>query len=163
MPELNGIEATRQVLAEDPSARVIALSMHSDRQIVTEALRAGAKGYLLKNSAASELLAAIRAVMSGRVYLSPSVAHVVVTDLVNPSGRPAPSNPSAFSSLTPREREVLQLLAEGKTNKEIAASLDIGVKTVETHRAQVMEKLNLRTVAQLTKYAIRNGMTSIES
>ncbi|HZZ43678.1 MAG TPA: response regulator transcription factor [Tepidisphaeraceae bacterium] len=160
MPDLNGIEATRQIMSISPGTKVIGLSMHSDRQMITEILRAGASGYLLKNSAASELLIAVESVMIGKSYLSPDVTRVVMDEML---GKNAPaSEPSAFTSLTTREREVLQLIAEGKTNKEIARSLEIGIKTVETYRGQVMDKLNLRSVAELTKYAIRNGLTSLQ-
>jgi DNA-binding NarL/FixJ family response regulator len=160
MPDLNGIEATRQIVAASPQTKVVALSMHADRQFVTDMLKAGAVGYLLKNSAASELLAAIRAVMTGRNYLSPTITAVVVDRLVRGGGEDG--DPSAFAALTPRERQVLQLIAEGRTNKEIAAQLNVGTKTVETHRAQLMDKLNIRTVAELTKYAIRHGLTALE-
>jgi two-component system response regulator NreC len=161
MPELNGVEATRQILNADPNAKVIALSMYSDRQFVAEVLKAGALGYLLKNSALAELVMAIQAVAKRSVYLSPKIAGVVVEDYVRHSpGSQAVGG--AFGTLTPREREVLQLLAEGKTSKEIAAHLNITAKTVETHRGQIMDKLNLRSVAELTKYAIRHGLTPLE-
>jgi DNA-binding NarL/FixJ family response regulator len=159
MPDMNGLDATRQIVAQKGGVKVIALSMHSDRQFVVEILKAGASGYLMKNSVAPELPAAIRAVASGKIYLSPSVTDIVVEDFVRnrtPAG-------SALESLSPREREVLQLLAEGKTSKEIAAALHVSQKTAESHRAQLMERLNIHTVAELTKYAIRQGLTSLES
>jgi len=161
MPDLNGIEATRQILAEAPNVRVLALSMHSDRRFVTGMLSAGASGYLLKDCAFEELTRAVRAVLSGQTYLSPGIAGVVVKDYVQRiSGQAGPPTPP--STLTAREREVLQLLAEGHNTKEIAGLLNVSTKTVETHRTQIMAKLNLRSVAELTKYAIREGLTSLE-
>jgi DNA-binding NarL/FixJ family response regulator len=160
MPHLNGLEATRQIVAQCPGTKVIGLSMHSDRQFVIEILKAGASGYLMKNSVSSELQLAIRAVAAGKVYLSPTIADVVLEDYL----RHVPQQPrSALESLSPREREVLQLLAEGMTSKEIAQSLHVTQKTVESHRAQIMERLKLHTVAELTKFAIRQGLTSLES
>lgn len=161
MPDLNGIEATRRILSELPGTRVVALSMHSDRRFLQEMLKAGAVAYLLKDSAFEELALAVRAVASGRVYLSPQIANVVVDGYLGRSIGEA--NPSAFAVLTSREREVLQLIAEGKTTKQIGAALHVSVKTVETHRRQIMEKLDLRSVAELTKYAIREGLASIEA
>jgi DNA-binding NarL/FixJ family response regulator len=160
MPELNGIDATRRLAVEMPGVKVIALSMNADRRYVIAMLEAGAVGYLLKNSASEELLAALQSVTRGKTYLSPSIA-VSADDPAAHAGasrRLAPERP-----LSPREREVLQLIAEGKSSKEIAATLGIAVTTVETHRRQLVEKLNLRTIAELTKYAIREGLTSGES
>jgi DNA-binding NarL/FixJ family response regulator len=159
MPNLNGIEATRQI-ADDGASKVIALSIHCERAFVIEMLAAGASGYLLKNSACAELMTAIRAVHQGDTYLSPKVAGLVVQKCVHDH---APPQAKTFTQLTPREREVLQLLAEGKSNKEMAGCLNISSKTVETHRAQLMEKLGIFTVAELTKYAIREGLTSLEA
>jgi len=159
MPNLNGIEATRQIGA-DGSSKVIALSIHFERAFVVEMLAAGVSGYLLKNSAGSELLMAIKAVRQGDVYLSPKIAGVVVGKTLRDRWE-TESHP--FTQLTPREREVLQLLSEGKSNKEMASSLNIGLKTIETHRAQLMEKLGIYTVAELTKYAIREGLTSLDA
>jgi DNA-binding NarL/FixJ family response regulator len=160
MPDLNGIEATMQILTEFPQVKVIALSMYSDRRFVTNMLKAGACGYLLKDCAFEELSGAIRLAMSNRIYLSPGVADVVVKDYA--SHTPAPSQ-SVFAVLTTREREVLQLLSEGKRTTQIAELLHISIKTVETHRQQIMHKLGMRSVAELTKYAIREGLTSLES
>jgi DNA-binding NarL/FixJ family response regulator len=160
MPDLNGIEATMQIMAELPQIKVIALSMYSDRRFVTNMLKAGACGYLLKDCAFEELVQAIRLAMSNRIYLSPGIADVVVKDYVNHTPTPTPS---VFSVLTPREREVLQLLSEGKRTTQIAELLHISIKTVETHRMQIMHKLGMRSVAELTKYAIREGLTSLES
>ena len=161
MPDMNGLDATRQIVAMKSGVRVIALSMHSDRQFVVEILKAGASGYLMKNSVAPELPPAIRAVAAGKIYLSPAVTDIVIEDFVR--NVPASHGGSTVESLSPREREVLQLLAEGKTSKEIAQMLHVSQKTVESHRAQLMERLNIHTVAELTKFAIRQGLTSLES
>ncbi|OGP70093.1 MAG: DNA-binding response regulator [Deltaproteobacteria bacterium RBG_13_58_19] len=158
MPDLNGIEATRQIVAEVPGVKVIALSMHADKQFVSGMLKAGAAGYLLKYCASEELLKAIQTVRANRVYLSPDLVGLVVEDYVQQlEGRDA----SAFKVLTPREREVLQLLAEGRTTREIAARLHVSVKTIEVHRKQMMDKLGLQSLAELIKYAIREGLTSL--
>lgn len=157
MPDLNGIEATRQIIAELPAVKIIALSMHDDRRFVLNMLKAGAAGYMLKDCAFQELAKAIRVVMSHRTFLSPEVADIVVKDYLSTT---KPAESSAFNLLSPREREVLQLIAEGKTSALIGESLHISVKTVETHRQQIMVKLKLRSVAELTKYAIREGLTS---
>jgi len=160
MHDLNGVEATRQITTELPEVKVIMLSMHSDRQMVTDALQAGASGYLLKDCEFEELVRAIETVVSNRTYLSPEIADILVENFVRKS---SPSESSASSILTPREREVLQLLAEGKSTKEIATSLCLSTKTVETHRRQMMEKLNIYTVAHLIKFAIRKGLTTLEA
>ncbi len=159
MPGLNGIEATRRVVVELPATRVLILSMHSDRRFVAEALRAGARGYLLKDSPFPEVVRAMRAAREGHVYLSPAITDVVAQDF---AVRVPPAEDSAFKLLSPREREVLQLLAEGHGTKEIAAQLSVSGKTIETHRRQIMEKLGLHSVAELTKYAIREGLTPLE-
>lgn len=159
MPDLNGIEATRQVLAAFPETKIIALSMHADRRFVVNMLKAGSSGYLLKDCAFEELAAAIRLVMANKTYLSPGVSNIVIQDYVQ--GLSAPRS-SAFTMLTPREREVLQLMAEGKPTGQIAEQLHISVKTVETHRQQIMHKLGIHSIAELTKYAIREGLTSLE-
>src|SRR3954453_19673191 len=169
MPQLNGIEATRQIVNALPGVKVIALSMHSDRRFMSEMLRAGASGYLLKDAASEELIQAIRTVVSGNVYLSPQITDVVVDDYLRrlPDGgalTPARSGGrGAFTALTAREREVLQLMAEGKATKQIAMILHVSIKTVETHRRQLMEKLDLHSVAELTKYAIREGLTTVDA
>ena len=151
MPELNGIEATRRLASSVPRARVVALSMHKDSVYVREILRAGARGYLLKDSGAADLVAAIRAVASGESYLSPAVSNAVLDDY-----RRHATNP--IDLLTSREREVLQLLAEGKTNKEIAGVLNLSVYTVEAHRGRILEKLNLHSIGELVRFAVRNGL-----
>ncbi len=155
MPDLNGVEATGQVLAEVPKTKVIALSMHSDRRFVTGMLAAGACGYLLKDAAFEELALSIRKVMQNEVYLSPPIAGVVVSQLVATQG-------TSTTLLTARETEVLQHLSEGQSTSAIADVLNISVKTVETHRRQIMSKLDLHSVAELTKYAIRMGLTNLE-
>jgi RNA polymerase sigma factor (sigma-70 family) len=159
MPNLNGIEATRQITGASPRTRVIGLSAHTDLRNAGEMLRAGAKGYLIKDGVIDEILLAIKTVIAGNIYLSPKVAAVLkYNDPKNtdPNSRIA----TAFVRLSPREREVLQLMAEGRSTKEIAGQLNVSIKTVETHRRQIMEKLNLFSVAELTKYAIVEGITS---
>lgn len=158
MPGLNGIEATRQICAESPDVKIIALSMHSDRRFVAEMLKAGASGYLLKNSAFQQLTNSIRTVMEGRNYLCPEIGEIVIDDYIK---KLSTNETSAVSPLTPREREVLQLIAEGNSTKEIASNLSVSVKTADTHRQQIMKKLNCRSVAELTKYAIREGITPL--
>jgi two-component system response regulator NreC len=151
MPEMNGIEATRRVATSVPHARVIALSMHKDSVYVREVLRAGARGYLLKDSGANDLVTAVRAVAKGEGYLSPAVSDAVLDDY-----RKHVSNP--IDLLSSREREVLQMLAEGKTNKEIASILNLSVYTVDAHRGRIMEKLNLHSINELVRFALRNGL-----
>jgi two-component system, NarL family, response regulator NreC len=151
MPELNGIEATRRLIELSPRTRVLALSMHKDAVYVREILRAGARGYLLKDSADGDLLAAVRAVAKGEGYLSPGVSDAVLSDY-----RRHVTDP--LDLLTTREREVLQLIAEGKTNKEIATSLNLSVYTVEAHRGRLMEKLNLHSTGELVRFAVRSGL-----
>jgi two-component system response regulator NreC len=158
MPDMNGIEATRQILADSPGVKVIALSMHSDSLFVLNMLKAGASGYLLKDCALEELVKAIRTVVAKKTYLSPGISDIVIKDFV--SGRAA-TDTSAFAILTAREREVLQLMAEGKNTNQIADFLCISIKTVEAHRKQMMNKLDLHSVAELVKYAIRQGLTSL--
>ena len=154
MPDLNGIEATRQITRESPQVKVIALSMHSSKRYVTEMFKAGASGYLLKNCDFEELADAVRIVAGGKTYISPSISDVVVQDYVN-----GPVEDSAFSVLTRREREVVQLLTEGKTTKQTALCLYISPKTVEVPRLNIMNKLNMDSIAKLTKYAIQEGLT----
>ncbi len=151
MPELNGIEATRRLATASPRTRVLALSMHKDAVYVREILRAGARGYLLKDSADADLIAAVRSVAKGEGYLSPSVSDAVLTDY-----RRHVTDP--LDLLTTREREVLQMIAEGKTNKEIATTLNLSVYTIEAHRGRVMEKLNLHSTGELVRFALRSGL-----
>lgn len=151
MPELNGIEATRRVADLSPRTRVLALSMHKDSVYVREILRAGARGYLLKDAISSDLLAAVRAIARGEGYLSPGVSDAVLNDY-----RRHVTDP--IDLLTSREREILQMIAEGKTNKEIATILNLSVYTVDAHRGRIMEKLNLHSVTDLVRFAVRCGL-----
>ncbi len=159
MPDLNGIDATQQILRENPEIKVLALSMHSGRKFVVAMLKAGASGYLLKDCALEELTGALQTILSGRIYLSPAITDIVVDSYVR---QPAEAEKSAFSVLSQREREVLQLMAEGNTPKQIALRLHISPKTVEGHRLRLMSKLDIDNIAQLTKYAIQEGLTSAE-
>ena len=160
MPDLNGIEATRQISALPHKPKIIGLSMHADRRYVTQMLKAGASGYLLKDSAFEELVKAIATVMKGQVYLSPQIAGTVLDEYRRTAKE---DDGTVFSVLTEREREVLQQIAEGCSTKEIAAELSISVKTIETHRRQIMEKLKLHSVAELTKYAVKEGLTDLDT
>jgi len=160
MPDLNGVEAARQICASNPNTKVIALSMYSDRRFVMEMLKAGASGYLLKDCAFEELIQAIKAVSDNHTYLSPGIADIVVEDVVLQADH---TSATVFDILTAREREVLQLLTEGKTTKQIAAQCHVSVKTIETHRQHIMDKLGIHSVAELTKYAIREGLTSLDN
>ena len=159
MPGLNGIEATRQVTTHHPRTKVVALSMNADRRYVHAMFEAGAWAYLVKSSASEELIRAIRAVSHDEKYVSPTVASAVLDAFVV---GPKATQRDPRGELSPREREVLQLLAEGMTSKEIAARLDLAVSTIETHRKQIMAKLELRSVAELTKFAIRTGITTLD-
>lgn len=156
MPDLNGVEATRQICAEAPRAKVLALSMHTESRFVLGILEAGASGYLLKDAAFEELSGAIKAILKDQIYLSPAIAGVVVRQSL---GRVEAKRRSQQVELSKREREVLQLIAEGKSTKDIAAKLYVSIKTVETHRKQIMDKLDLHSIAELTKYAVREGVT----
>ncbi|HLX25046.1 MAG TPA: response regulator transcription factor [Usitatibacter sp.] len=158
MKELNGIEATAQIRAEAPATRVLILSMHTTEDFVRRALKAGASGYLVKDSAPLELRMAIDAIMRGEKYISSRVSGLLVSGVVD--GRPADGG-SALDGLTPRQREILQMIAEGKSTKEIAYALEISAKTVETHRATLMERLGIRDIAGLTVFAIKNGLIDI--
>jgi two-component system response regulator NreC len=160
MPELNGIEATRQIMAEYSGTKVIALSMHSTKRFILDMLQAGASGYLLKNCAFKELADALATVLAGNAYISPSVASVVVERLISPQGAEESTVPN---TLTPREREVLQLLAEGIKVSEVARKLHVSIKTVQTHRRNLMAKLHLYSLPELTKFAIQQGLTSLET
>jgi DNA-binding NarL/FixJ family response regulator len=158
MPDLNGIDATRQIVGEMPGIKVVALSMHSQKQFVEGMLKAGVSGYLLKDGAFEELIDAVRTVMTGRLYLSPDITGIVVSEFLKYHKA---AQDAEAEVLTLREREVLQLIAEGHTVKATAQALNISIKTVETHRSHIMKKLELYTVAELTKYAIRLGLTPI--
>ncbi|RJP25128.1 MAG: DNA-binding response regulator [Candidatus Omnitrophota bacterium] len=158
MPDMNGIEATRRIRQEFPSCKIIALSVHSDNQYVAQMIKAGASGYLPKSCAFKELANAVRTVMENKTYLSPNVIDSVVKYLQ----KPEPTDDSEITLLTPREREVLQLLAEGKATKEIASALFVSERTIEAHRQNIMTKLDIHSIAELTKYAISKGLTSLE-
>jgi two-component system, NarL family, response regulator NreC len=158
MPNLNGIEATRQIKNELPEVEVVVLSMHATRNYVLQVLQAGASAYLLKDSAFEELSTALLAISRGGMYLSPAITKTAA--LANLKGGPAASGAQG-ENLTKRELQVLQLIAEGKSTKDIAARLELSVKTVETHRKQIMDKLEIRSVAGLTKYCIREGLTTL--
>jgi DNA-binding NarL/FixJ family response regulator len=160
MPDLNGIGATKKIRSESPEVKIIALSMHSDRRFIAEMFRSGASGYLLKDYSFEELVTAIRVVVANRIYLSPSIAGIVIEDYVRQLQKD--ENTDVTGILSDREIEVLQLIAEGRSTKEIAAGLHVSGKTVETHRRQIMEKLKVFSVAELTKYAIQQGLTSVE-
>lgn len=159
MPSLNGIEATRQICSTFPEVKVIALSIHSNRRFIGDMLQAGAAGYILKDSLFEELIRAIKAVTAGDRYLSPKITGVVVDDYIK---HLSTSADSPLATLTSREREVLQLVAEGRSTKQVALELHVSTKTIEANRRQIMEKLELHSVAELTKYAIREGLTSLE-
>jgi DNA-binding NarL/FixJ family response regulator len=159
MPDLNGVEATRSITEANPGIRVVALSMHASNKFIAEMFRAGARGYVLKDCEFEELAQAIRTVMTGKTYVSPAIANVVVDSYIRPGEG---DQGGAFSLLTRREREVLQLLAEGKPTKQIGVFLHISPKTVEAHRLRIMQKLDIDNVAQLTKYAIQEGLTPPE-
>lgn len=159
MPGLNGAEATRQILALCDDVKVLALSMHADKRFIIGALSAGASGYVLKDCAFEDLVRAIRTVAMNRTYLSPNIADIVVESYRH--SQPSPSE--SFPVLTPREREVLQLISEGASVKKIASILRVSTKTIETHREHIMKKLNIHSVAGLTKYAIREGLTSLDN
>ncbi len=159
MPELNGIDATRIICKGDSGAKVVALSMHSDNRFVQQMLEAGASAYLLKDAVFHDLKQAIEQAMRGKVYVTQS-ANLSSKSRIKP--RTSDEAADSIALLAPREREVLQLIAEGRTTKEIAAELDVSPKTIETHRQRIMEKLNIRSVAGLTKYALRQGLTALE-
>ena len=159
MPGLNGVEATRKLIEKLPGVKILALSMHTDHRFVEGMLRAGATGYLPKDCAAKELVGAIRTVVSNQTYLSPSIADIVRRDYLS---QKRGADTSVSRTLTDREREVLQLLAEGKNTKEIASRLQVSGKTIETFRQHITKKLDLHSLAELTKYAIREGLTSLE-
>jgi DNA-binding NarL/FixJ family response regulator len=159
MPEMNGLDACRNIISESPECKVIALSMHSDRRYVVEALKSGARGYILKESAFTALAGAIRGVMDDNGYLDPKITGIIMKDYF--LHMKEPSSDYDQMPLSSREREVLQLIAEGINTKEIAFKLNISIKTVETHRRQIMQKLNLSNIAELTRYAIKEGVTCL--
>ena len=160
MPDLNGIDATRQIVAELPGTKILAFSMHTDHQFVSGALKAGVAGYLQKDTAFEELAQAIRTVVANKTYLSPKIIGDVVKGYVE---KLLADESAAPAVLTNREREVLQLYAEGHSTKQISDRLNLSVKTIETHRRNIMEKLDISSIAELTKFAIREGLTSLDS
>lgn len=159
MPNLNGLEAARQILATSPDAQILILTMHDSDQVVREVLRAGARGFLLKSDAGRDLVAAVEALQHRRTFFTTKVSQMVLSGFLNRDHRrdSAPED----NILTSREREVIQLLAEGKTSKEVAVTLNLSVKTAETHRTNLMRKLDLHSVADLTRYAVRNGIVQV--
>ncbi len=160
MPELNGIDATRQILDACPDTRVIILSMHATKEHIQRALQAGAKGYLLKESAGAEVVKAVRSVVAGNRYLVQPVAEVLIDDYLN--GGPAEKSPDPLDQLSAREREILQLVVEGNVSAKIADKLCLSPKTVETYRSRIMAKLNIKDIPGLVKFAIRNGLISLD-
>jgi len=156
MPNLNGIEAARQIMAANPHIAIVILSMHSDESYVIRALKAGARAYLLKDSAEGDLIAAIHAITDGKSFFSPAISRILVEDYMRQLEQQHVED--TYELLTAREREVLQLLAEGKTNKEVAAMLNLSIYTVETHRTHILQKLNLHSVPELILYAVRKGI-----
>ncbi len=155
MPELNGIEATRQIVQENPECKVIALSMHSDKRFITGMFKAGAFGYMLKDSASNDLIKAIKTVSANQKYVCTKISGIILNELVN-------NSMEEETGLSQREKEILQLIAEGKSSKEIGELLFLSSKTVDTHRKNIMDKLELRTLPELTKYAIRSGLTTLD-
>ncbi len=161
MPDLNGVEATRKIRAVDPKIAVIGLSMHSDERYVTGMLDAGARGYLLKTCDADELLRAIDIVSKGKIYITSDLTHVLVDRFYSPNSDTQSTGSPRLDLLTPREREVLQLIAEGLTSKEISTRVGAALKTVESHRTNLIRKLDIHSIAELTKYAVREGLTTL--
>jgi DNA-binding NarL/FixJ family response regulator len=160
MPNLNGIDAARQILTNAPATHILVLTMHYSQQVVREILAAGARGFLLKSDAGRDLVTAVEAVQNQRTFFTSQVTEIVVGGYLNPDQKEKEEVPRR-SRLTPREREVVQLLAEGKTSKEVAVALNLSVKTAETHRTNIMRKLDLHSVADLTLYALRNGIAQV--
>lgn len=162
MPGLNGLELAARATREVPETRLVILSVHGDASHVAQALRAGAKGYLVKDAAADELPILLRAVMRGETYLSPSISRHVVDGFLGRAAEKLSDRPEGTEVLTPRQREILQLVAEGRSTKDIAQLLGLSVKTVETHRAQIMDRLDIHDLAGLVRYAVRAGLVSSE-
>ncbi len=158
MPNLNGVEATRRMVSKQPTISVVILSMYSDESYVMRALEAGARAYLLKDSAVTDLIRAIEAVSQGKSLFSPKISRILAEEYIRALRQKGVAD--SYELLTPREREILQLLAEGKTNKEVATSLNISVYTAETHRGNILQKLNLHSTAELVLYAVRKGIIS---
>ena len=161
MPLLNGIEAARHLKKSMPATKLVILTMHADQTYATEAFRAGASAYLLKRSAASELVFALHEVLKGRVYVTPLIAKDMLSSFLDRGPKARRQSPKSSTALSPRQREVLQLVAEGRANKEIAVILNTSIKTVEFHKSRIMQKLDLHTTADLTKYAILHGIVGL--
>ena len=161
MPMLNGLEATRQILKANPHIKILVLTLHDADQVVQEVLNAGARGFLLKSDAARDLVAAVEALRRDKIYFTPKVASMVLSGYLRRDGTPAPPETRGRSRLTPREREIVQLLAEGKSSKEVAVALGLSVKTAETHRSNIMRKLELHSVSDLVLYAVRNNIVHV--
>lgn len=159
MPNLNGLEATRQILRSVPQARVLILTMHESEQVVREVLEAGARGFLLKSDAGRDLVAAVEALQRHKTFFTSKVAEMVLESFLK--NKPRPANETEREILTPREREIVQLLAEGKSTKEVAVALGLSVKTAETHRSNIMRKLNLHSISELVLYAVRNNIVQV--
>ena len=160
MPNLNGLEATRQILKANPEIKILILTLHDSDQVVQEVLNAGARGFLLKTDAARDLVVAVDALRRGKIYFTPKVAAMVLDGFFRRENGSAPE-PPARNRLTPREREIVQLLAEGKSSKEVAVALGLSVKTAETHRSNIMRKLELHSVSDLVLYAVRNNIVHV--
>lgn len=158
MPNLNGIEAARQIVSKQEGVGVVILSMHSDEGYVLKALKAGARGYLLKDSSEIDVINAVRAVSAGKAYFSPEISRMMADDYLRQMQQRGVED--SYELLTSREREVLQMLAEGKSNKEVASALDLSLHTVETHRSNILQKLNLHSIPELILYAVRKGIVS---
>jgi DNA-binding NarL/FixJ family response regulator len=161
MPNLNGLEATRQILKENPRIKVLILTLHDSDQVVQQVLNAGARGFLLKSDAARDLVAAVEALRRDKIYFTPKVASMVLDGYLRRDNAPVPQDIPGRSRLTPREREIVQLLAEGKSSKEVAVALGLSVKTAETHRSNIMRKLALHSVSDLVLYAVRNNIVHV--
>ena len=161
MPNLNGLEATRQILKANPQVKVLILTLHDSDQVVQEVLNAGARGFLLKTDAARDLVAAVEALRRNKIYFTPKVAAMVLDGYLRPQEPDTVSQARARNRLTPREREIVQLLAEGKSSKEVAVALGLSAKTAETHRSNIMRKLDLHSVSDLVLYAVRNNIVHV--
>jgi len=160
MPNLNGLEATRQILKANPQIKVLILTLHDSDQVVRDILDAGARGFLLKSDAARDLIAAVEALRRGKIYFTPRVGSMVLEGYLHRDSRPSPE-PHSRHRLTPREREIVQLLAEGKSSKEVAVALGLSVKTAETHRSNIMRKLELHSISALVLYAVNNNIVHV--
>jgi DNA-binding NarL/FixJ family response regulator len=161
MPNLNGLEATRQIVKAKPQIRILILTLHDSDQLVQEVLNAGARGFLLKSDAARDLVTAVEALRNNKIYFTPKVASMVLEGYLRRNAPEAPPEEPTRSRLTPREREIVQLLAEGKSSREVADALGLSIKTAETHRANIMRKLNLHSVSDLVLYAVRNNIVHV--